>query len=172
MQNDHLKYPIGNFVQPTIYNDQVIENLIKDIEDFPQMLIQKSESMSQEELDKPYRPGGWTGRQVVHHLADSHMNAFIRFKLSLTENGPTIKPYNEASWAKLPDSALPIDPSLKILDALHLKWANLLGQFNEADFDKFYVHPETKSSWTMKKALVLYAWHGKHHLGHLNLIKK
>jgi len=172
MQNDHLKYPIGNFVQPTIYNDQVIENLIKDIEYFPQMLIQKSESMSQEELDKPYRAGGWTGRQEVHHLADSHMNALIRFKLSLTENGPTIKPYNEASWAKLPDSALPIDPSLKILDALHLKWANLLRQFNEADFDKFYVHPKTKSSWTMKKALALYAWHGKHHLGHLNLIKK
>ena len=170
MGNEDLRYPIGNFVEPTEYTDQVISELIKDIEIYPKLIRQKCESMSEKALDTAYRPGGWTGRQVIHHVADSHMNAYIRFKLSLTEDGPTIKPYDEASWAKLPDSALPIDSSLMILDALHLRWVDLLKQFKKEDFNKFYVHPETNSNWSMQKAMALYAWHGKHHLGHLNLI--
>ena len=171
MDLNELKYPNGKFKLPPNFSPEVIHGFIKDIEQLPNALRLKSEVMAETQLDTAYRPGGWTGRQVIHHLADSHMNAFIRFKLSVTEQGPTIKPYNEVQWALLSDSKLPIDSSLQILEGVHVRWTNLLQNFELADFERFYIHPATESKWTIKMALALYAWHGKHHLGHLNLIK-
>jgi len=114
----------------------------------------------------PYRPGGWTGRQVVHHVPDSHMNAFIRFKLALTEDQPAIKPYDEARWAVLPDAALPVEPSLDLLDALHLRWVGLLESMSERDYLRTFAHPES-GVWRLDQYLAQYAWHGRHHVAHI-----
>lgn len=121
------------------------------------------------QVDRPYRDGGWTGRQVVHHVADSHMNAFVRFRLALTEDNPTIKPYKEAEWAKLADSTTE-DPevSVQILDGLHRRWHRMLEAMSEADFARAAIHPE-HGPVTLDWFLQLYAWHGRHHVGHLKL---
>jgi len=119
-------------------------------------------------LDQPYREGGWTARQVVHHVADSHMNAFVRFRLALTEDKPTIKPYNEAEWAKLADMALDPAVSVQILEGLHHRWQRMLESLADADFARAAVHPEhgpVMLDWFLQ----LYAWHGRHHVGHLKL---
>ena len=171
MDLESLKYPTGKFIAPENYSPEVINAMITEIANLPKELRLKSASMTQVQLDTPYRPEGWTGRQVIHHIADSHINAYVRFKLSVTEDGPTIVPYDEVQWAQLSDSTLPIDSSIHILEGLHLRWTTLLRNFTEDDFEKYYIHPAYQSRWSMKKALALYAWHGKHHLGHLNLIK-
>lgn len=119
-------------------------------------------------LDTPYRDGGWTARQVVHHLADSHMNAFVRFRLALTEDKPTVKPYNESEWAKLADTALDPQLSVQILDGLHQRWQAMLLAMRDADFRREAIHPE-RGTITVDWLLQLYAWHGRHHLGHLKL---
>ena len=120
------------------------------------------------QLDQPYREGGWTARQVVHHVADSHMNAFIRFRLALTEDKPTIKPYDEAAWAKLADASLDPQVSINILDGLHQRWHVMLTAMSDADFDREAVHPE-HGARTIDWFLQLYAWHGRHHIGHIKL---
>jgi hypothetical protein len=122
--------------------------------------------LTREQIDTPYRPGGWTARQVAHHVPDSHMNAFIRFKLALTEDQPTIKPYDEARWAKLPDAALPIEPSLDLLEALHLRWVGLLEAMTEREFHRTFAHPES-GVWRLDQYLAQYAWHGRHHVAHI-----
>jgi hypothetical protein len=119
-------------------------------------------------LDKPYRDGGWTARQVVHHVADSHMNAFIRFRLALTEDRPTIKPYNEAEWAKLADMKLDPAVSIQILDGLHQRWHTMLLAMSDADFSREAIHPD-HGPRTLDWFLQLYAWHGRHHIGHVRL---
>jgi uncharacterized damage-inducible protein DinB len=123
--------------------------------------------LSQEQLDTPYRPGGWTVRQVVHHVPDSHLNSYVRFKLALTEDAPTIKPYDEALWAQLPDAAAtPIETSLALLEALHHRWVRMLESTSETDFLRAFRHPEI-GMIRLDQNLAMYAWHGKHHVAHI-----
>jgi hypothetical protein len=126
--------------------------------------------LSSEQLDRPYRPGGWTTRQVVHHVPDSHMNALVRFKLALTEDQPTIKPYDEARWANLPDAALPIEASLELTDALHRRWVALLESMSARDFQRTFAHPEA-GVLRLDQWLAQYAWHGRHHVAHVRSIR-
>lgn len=124
--------------------------------------------MTDADLDTPYRPGGWTVRQVVHHLPDSHMNAYVRLKLALTEERPTIRPYDEARWAELPDSRdVPVEVSLALLEALHLRWVALLRALPPASFERTLIHPEWPEPMSLDRLVALYAWHGRHHVAHV-----
>ena len=138
-----LQYPIGRFSFPESTTAAQRQAWIREIARTPRDLRAAVAGLSEEQLDTPYRPGGWTVRQVVHHVPDSHMNAFIRFKLALTEDQPTIKPYDEARWAVLPDATLPVEPSLDLLEALHLRWVRLLESMSERDYQRTFVHPES-----------------------------
>ncbi len=166
-----LQYPVGKFVKPETVTPAMIQEWIAYLEKFPQVFRQTAESLSEAQLDSPYRPDGWTGRQVVHHVADSHMNAFIRFKLSLTEDFPTIKPYMEDRWASLPDAKLPIEVSLRILEDVHTRWVCVLKDIKDWENQGYY-HPEFGTVKNpLGKVLALYHWHSRHHLGHLELLK-
>ena len=164
-----LQYPIGRFTFPESSTAEQRQQWIREIARAPQELRAAVASLTPEQLDTPYRPGGWTVRQVVHHVPDSHMNAFIRFKLALTEDQPTIKPYDEARWAVLADAALPIGPSLDLLEALHVRWVRLLQTMSELDYQRTFVHPES-GAWRLDQCLAQYAWHGRHHTGHIRLV--
>ena len=161
-----LQYPVGRFVLPEVTTAGQRQAWIHEIAATPQELRAAAGGFSKEQLDTPYRPGGWTVRQVVHHLPDSHMNAFIRFKLALTEDQPAIKPYDEARWAVLADAALPVEPSLDLLDALHLRWVGLLESMSERDYQRTFAHPES-GVWRLDQYLAQYAWHGRHHVAHI-----
>jgi hypothetical protein len=125
------------------------------------------------QLDTPYRPGGWTVRQVVHHLPDSHLHAYTRIKLALTEEEPTIKPYEEARWAELPDARTgPIDPSLALLESLHQRWLLLLRQLRPSDFERRFRHPEHNRMFALDETIALYAWHGRHHVAHITSLRQ
>jgi uncharacterized damage-inducible protein DinB len=141
------------------------------IRELPQNMRDAVSGLSDDQLDTEYRPGGWTVRQTVHHVADSHANSIIRFKLALTEDEvPTIRPYYEDRWAELGDSKLPVDVSLNLIDGIHTRWIALMESMSDADFEKKFIHPET-GEWTLDGALALYAWHSRHHLAHItNLI--
>ena len=166
------RYPIGKFSFDGDVSDAARAARIADIEAAPRLLREAVGGMSARQLDTPYREGGWTVRQVVHHVPDSHLNAYVRFKLALTEDAPTIKPYDEAKWAALPDSReTPIEVSLALLDALHRRWVTLLRAMTPADFARAFVHPEHGRSMPLDMVLALYAWHGKHHLGHVKSVK-
>ena len=164
---EFLKYPIGKFEKPERISFSALKEAIKEIKAFPEYLNTTVKGLSEQQLDTPYRPGGWTIRQLIHHCADSHMNAYIRFKLALTEDNPTIKPYEEGEWAKLPDSTLPIISSLQILDSLHLRWSYLLENMKESDFQRTYFHPDKGKSQGLDQITMLYSWHGNHHLAHI-----
>ena len=138
-----LRYPIGQFTYKRPITEEMIDTWIQEIEDLPNELTKAIKDLDQKQLDTPYRVGGWTVRQVVHHVVDSHMNSYIRFKLALTEKNPTIKPYKEEKWAELPDSKLPVDVSLVMLDSLHKRWVNLLYSLEIEDLEKTFNHPET-----------------------------
>jgi hypothetical protein len=127
--------------------------------------------LSDAQLDTPYREGGWTVRQVVHHIADSHANSYVRFKLALTEDWPTIKPYDEAAWARLADSRLPIDSSLVFVESLHARWVALLSSLSETDFERGYNHPESGRK-TLSLALAHYDWHSRHHTAHITSLRE
>lgn len=127
--------------------------------------------LTDEQLDTPYRAGGWTLRQLAHHVPDSHLNAYVRTKLALTEDAPTIKPYDEGAWAKLPDSSGPIEVSLRLLDALHDRWVSLLRSVPADAWSRSFVHPESRRSYTLDEVLQLYAWHGEHHLAHVEALR-
>lgn len=170
MEIQQLKFPVGEFTPLDNYSKENLDSYIKDIEALPSQLRKEVESLLDEKLDTRYRPDGWTVRQVVHHLPDSHMNAFIRFKLTLTEDNPTIRPYYEDRWAKLSDSKMPVDVSLDIIDALHKRWIYLLKNMTAEDFERKYTHPEYKKVFTLKEALHMYSWHCKHHLAHIKLV--
>jgi uncharacterized damage-inducible protein DinB len=166
-----LKYPIGQFSLPHSTTPDQRQLWIADIADAPARLRAAIANLSAEQLDTPYRPGGWTVRQVVHHVPESHMNAYIRFKLALTEEEPTIKPYDEAAWAKLPDvETTPIEVSLSLLDALHQRWVRTLGFIDEAGFARKFNHPEM-GGVRLDGALALYSWHGKHHVAHVTALR-
>lgn len=159
-----LRFPIGKF---DIANFSSRSENVETIAELPLNLRTAVDGLSDEQLDTPYRPDGWTLRQTVHHIADSHMNSIIRFKLALTEDeAPTIRPYYEDRWAELADSKLPIEVSLGIIDGVHARWAELLRNMSDADFAKEFIHPET-GNWTLERALALYAWHSKHHTAHI-----
>jgi hypothetical protein len=170
MTEEQLKYPIGKFTAPAEYTKDAIAGFINDIKELPANLRKVAATLTEEQLDTPYRPGGWTIRQVIHHLADSHMHSLIRFKWTLTEDTPTIKPYNQATWAELADSKLPIEPSLAMLDGIHQRLIALFASFTDADWDRIFVHPETKANVPLKRNLAIYAWHGKHHLAHIQYV--
>lgn len=159
-----LRFPIGKF---DIANFSSRSENVETIAELPLKLRTAVDGLSDEQLDTQYRPDGWTLRQTVHHIADSHMNSIIRFKLALTEDeAPTIRPYYEDRWAELADSKLQIEISLGIIDGVHARWAELLRNMSDADFAKEFIHPET-GNWTLERALALYAWHSKHHTAHI-----
>ncbi|WP_026950837.1 YfiT family bacillithiol transferase [Algoriphagus mannitolivorans] len=164
---EFLKYPIGKFQVPNEIKAEAIQEAVETIKSFPKNLFTAVSPMTAEQLDTPYRPGGWTVRQLVHHCADSHMNAFVRFKLALTESNPTIKPYEEAEWAKLADYSLPVEPALALIVAIHLKLGILMDSMSEGDFLKTYYHPESKRSQSLGEVTLMYAWHSQHHLAHI-----
>lgn len=166
----HLQYPIGEFVKPEKINSIIIEEWINSIENLPDRLEKVLERATKEDLETPYRPEGWTVRQVVHHIADSHLNSFIRFKLALTEDNPTIKPYLEARWAELADYNTDITISLNIIKNIHLRWVALLRAMRENDMERKFFHPEQKKYFTLAENIGVYAWHGSHHLAHILLV--
>jgi len=171
-QIQQLKYPIGKFSEPSNIDAALIESSISDIDSFPKRLADAVAGLSEQQLNTPYRPDGWTVRQVVHHCADSHMNSWIRFKLSLTENKPVIRPYFEDRWAELPDSKeMDIEPALSLLRALHTKWVFLLKSLNGPDLKKVYIHPEHGKEYRLDSVICLYAWHCNHHLAHITSLK-
>jgi uncharacterized damage-inducible protein DinB len=151
-----LSYPIGRFDKNYEFTSELKKQFIGEVAELPQKLRAAIENLTDEQLDTPYRPGGWTVRQTVHHVADSHLNSLIRFKLALTEDVPTIRPYYEDRWAELADSFTPIKPSLEITENLHLRWATLLDSMSDADFQRKLIHPET-GEWTLGQMLGLYA---------------
>lgn len=163
---DDLRYPIGRFRPPAASSPDVRAEHIETLRLLPERLRTAVAGLTDAQLDTPYRDGGWTVRQVVHHLADSHAMSFTRFKLALTEDWPTIKPYDEAAWARLPDSQLPVDGSLVFIDALHARWVRLLHAMTEEDFQKGFVHPE-RGRATLATNLAIYEWHSRHHVAHI-----
>jgi hypothetical protein len=166
-----LRYPIGNYTLPDA-DPATYARLIDDIEAAPAALRAAIAGLTDAQLDTPYREGGWTVRQVVHHVPDSHMNAFVRFKLALTEDTPRIKPYEESRWALLADARLAPDVSLALLDALHVRWVTVLRAIAPADWEgRAYDHPENGVT-TLRQALGLYAWHGKHHTAHITSLRE
>lgn len=167
-----LRYPIGRFTPHHDVTPDGRKALILAIADAPRRLRHATTGLTEAQLQTPYRPGGWTIRQVVHHVPDSHMNAYIRFKLALTEANPTIKPYDEAAWALLADTArTPIDESLALLDALHRRWVVLLESLQASDFARQLTHPE-HGPVTLEWMLQLYAWHGRHHTAHVTALRQ
>jgi uncharacterized damage-inducible protein DinB len=171
MTDESLRFPVGRFKRPAgPLTPAERKAMIKTIADTPKNLTAALEGMSEKQIDTPYRPGGWTVRQVVHHLPDSHMNAFIRMKLALTANSPTVTAYDEDEWAKLPDARIPIAPSVTMLTALHERWVALLDAMKPEDFQKTVTHPE-HGQITVDYLLALYSWHGPHHVGHVKLVK-
>ena len=167
-----LKYPIGKFEFPQQIDANQIKEWINDIDSLPTRLFEVLDGVRDDFLDTPYRPEGWTVRQLVHHIVDSHINSYIRFKWTLTEDGPTIKAYNEKDWAELPEAKNgPIEVSLNLLKALHIRWVLMLRELSETDLEKYFIHPETGRQIPLKANLALYAWHGNHHLAHINNLK-
>lgn len=168
-----LKYPIGKFIKPDVISKEYINKCISVIETFPLKLKKEVESLSENQLNTQYRPKGWTIRQVVNHCADSHINSLIRFKLVLTEEKPTIKPYFENLWAELPDSKLMnINASIKILEGIHEKWVVLLRSLSDEDLDKTFIHPEHDKEISLKTNIAIYAWHCEHHISHITSLKQ
>jgi hypothetical protein len=168
---EHLKYPIGPRVFNPEYTAKDVQTWLNEIEELPTLFGTLARTLSPVQLDTPYRPGGWTARQVIHHVPDSHMNAYIRTKLALTEDAPVIKPYMEDRWALLNDSEItPIESSLQLFELLHQKWIIVLRGMKESDLHRTYLHPEFGRGVTLAEMIHTYAWHGKHHTGHLKLI--
>ena len=167
-----IRYPIGKFMWTGSQSPDQRLNAIKDIAAAPAMMREAVAGLTSAQLDTPYRDGGWTVRQVVHHVPDSHMNSYIRIKFALTEQEPTIKPYNEEIWAKLVDArTAPVDPSLELLEGLHHRWAVLLRSLTELEVQRKFFHPEL-GTVTIDQYIALYAWHGKHHAAHITSLRE
>ncbi len=165
-----LRYPIGRLARTTTLTADERCSAIEAIASAPQHLRQAVSGLSDAQLDTAYRPGGWTVRQLVHHVADSHMNAYTRFRLALTEDSPTIKPYDEARWADLEDArSLPADVSLRLLDAMHERWVALLRVTPPESFQRILMHPEN-GPMTVDTLLSIYSWHGRHHTAHVTAL--
>ncbi len=163
---DTLRYPIGHFDYGKTYSADESQQHIAVLTTMPHRLTELVGKWGDDRLDTPYRPDGWTIRQLVHHVADSHMNAYVRTKLALTETNPTITPYEEGEWAKLADSSLSIAPSLVILSNLHQRWVTVLEAMSEADYARTYYHPGMQRAVALEEVIALYAWHSEHHYQH------
>lgn len=172
MHLEALKYPVGKFQKPETITKEIIETAINEIENFPNLVKAEIENLDENDLNLRYRPKGWTITQVVHHCADSHINSYVRFKLALTENLPTIKPYEESLWAELPDSKLSPFVSLKLLEALHEKWVFILKSLSDEDLNKEFIHPEQSEKISLKENILIYSWHCQHHLAHIRQAKE
>jgi len=166
-----LRYPIGKFLRVEALTPEQRREFIDAIAETPARLNDAVSGLTTEQLDTPYRPGGWTIRQVAHHIPDSHMNAFTRFKLALTEDVPTIKPYAEARWAELADAKAPIEPSLALLENLHKRWVVLLRSLGTSDWARKFRHPEL-GLLTLDQNLAIYGWHGRHHVAHITGLRE
>jgi hypothetical protein len=169
---DELSFPVGRFQRPTSLTQDERRRAIDDIAAAPKNLRAATRGLDDSQLDTPYRPGGWTVRQVVHHVPDSHMNAYIRFKLTLTEDTPTIKPYDQAAWAHLEDArSTPIETSLSLLETVHDRWVRILAAMSPSDFERQLNHPEN-GMMNLDQLLAMYQWHGKHHVAHINGLRQ
>ena len=168
---EDLRYPVGEFNRNIEITSEKRAEFIKIIAELPGKLAAAIEGLSDEQLDTPYRPEGWTVRQTVHHVADSHINSLCRFKLALTEENPTIRPYYEDRWARLADSRMPVEVSLGILKGIHLRLVELLNSMTDEDFRKTLQHPES-GAWTLEKFVALYAWHSSHHTAHITRLRE
>lgn len=169
---EDLKYPIGKYI-PQPFSAELRRAWLSDIEALPKALEYAIINLDAVQLEEPYRPGGWNSLQVVHHVADSHMNAYIRFKLGLTEVHPAIKPYDEAKWAEMNDvKHIPINVSCTLLFALHTRWLSVLQNINEEEWNLTVYHTEYKKDMSLWYLLGMYAWHGKHHTAHINQLRK
>jgi hypothetical protein len=167
-----LRYPVGPFEFKGPLNDQQRQQFIDQIEETPARMRDSVAGLAHEQLDTPYRPEGWTVRQVVHHMPDSHTNAYVRFKLALTEDQPTIRAYDENLWAKLDDAShAPIDISLDLLESLHRRWVLFLRSLKGKDFERSFLHPEI-GTVTIDRNIALYAWHGRHHVAHITSLRE
>jgi hypothetical protein len=166
-----LRFPVGRFQRPAALSPDERIAAIADIAATPKHLRNAVRGLNDQQLGTPYRPDGWTVRQVVHHIPDSHMNAFIRFKLALTEENPTIKPYDESAWAKLEDArTTPIETSLSLTDGIHDRWLRLLHAMSAADFGRGLMHPEN-GQMNLDQMVAMYAWHGRHHVAHITSLR-
>ena len=167
-----LRYPLGKYV-PKPYSNDLKEEWLADIMFLPQAIENAISNLDEVQLQTPYREGGWTVHQVVHHVADSHMNAYCRFKLGYTEENPTIRPYDENLWATTSDvQSLPVNISITLLYTLHKRWHEFLKSFTAADFQRTIFHPEHKKEFTLWHLLGMYAWHGRHHVAHITSLKE
>jgi uncharacterized damage-inducible protein DinB len=168
-----LRYPIGTFTFTTLPTREQIAGWIDDIAATPSAVRAAIDGLDAKQIETPYRPEGWTVRQVVHHIADSHLNAYTRFKLALTEDTPTIKPYDEAAWANLADTTIvPLSVSLDLLEALHIRWVALLRSLSPDDLERDFRHPEKGRIMRLDSTLGLYSWHGKHHVAHITALRE
>jgi DinB superfamily len=165
---DQLRFPLGHYQKPEFITPQIIDTYISVIENFPTLLKAEVLHLTEAQLDTPYRPEGWTIRQVVHHCADSHANSLIRFKLALTEEKPIIKPYCEDLWAELEDSKLaPITPSLQMIEGIHSRWVMLLKTLKPEQLTRTFIHPEHGKEFRIDENIGVYAFHCQHHLAHI-----
>jgi hypothetical protein len=165
---ESLKYPIGKFSIPQEIDAEMIEKAINRIADFPKKIFQLASPLTLAQLERPYRPGGWAVRQLLHHCADSHGQALFRFKHALTEENPSIKAYDEGAWAQLPDYQLPVSDALETIRLVHVRWVLLLHSMTPADFSRTYYHPEKQRTQPLAEVTLMYAWHGEHHLAHIS----
>lgn len=167
-----LRYPIGKFAYEGPLSEDPKQKCLHDIEQAPAKLRAAVSGLSEKQLDTPYRPDGWTVRQVAHHVPDSHLNAYVRFKLALTEDEPTIKPYEEDRWARLADTqSTPVEVSLAMLDSLHNRWVRLLRSLKSEDWKRTFRHPEL-GLMNLEKNLALYSWHSRHHVAHITSLRE
>ena len=164
---EQLQYPIGRFTPAAEWTARVRSAAIEEIAALPQRIRSAVDGLDEPQLDTPYRPGGWTVRQLVHHVADSHMNGFIRIKLALTENRPTIKPYDEKAFATLGDMRLPVQVSLSLLDSLHARWVAVYEAMTARQFERSFFHPERGDTMSLGHHAQMYAWHCRHHVAHI-----
>jgi hypothetical protein len=170
---DHLRFPVGKFLPPESYEKTTLEKYIKTIADLPDVIFSKISVLDEDEFYYTYRPEGWNIIEVINHLSDSHMQAFSRFKLALTEDNPTIKPYNEAKWVQLSDTSLDsLDDAMGILHHVHAKWIKLIKGMSKEDFHRTYFHPDQQRNLELYKVTALYAWHSNHHAAHIDLAIK
>lgn len=165
-----VRYPIGKFSFDGEVTREILDGWIRDMEQLPDALREAVEDLNEEQIDTPYREGGWTIRQVVHHLADTAINYYARIKLAFTEDKPVIAPFDESKWADLPDNQLPVEVSLTLLKTVHTRFCSLLRNMPDTDFEKKYVHPQTGES-KVGITIGIYAWHGKHHLAQITSLR-